>query len=122
MNEKGQGTVGAGEDVMSLTPSPKATQEKQPIETPVEDASQQLLLHGVQLWLLLAALYMSVYLLALELTMLSTIIPTLTNEFHTVADISWYEAAYVLPMYVLTQSIVSGMSLYHQILTILGVS
>ena len=80
--------------------SPNTPQEKQPTETQAEEPGQPLALHGVQLWLLLAVLYMSVYLLALELTMLSTIIPTLTNEFHTVADISWYEAAYVLPMYV----------------------
>ncbi|KAM3458351.1 hypothetical protein MY3296_000557 [Beauveria thailandica] len=28
--------------------------------------------------------------------MLATVIPTLTNEFRTVSDISWYEAAYVV--------------------------
>ena len=66
-----------------------------------EDPGQQqtsLALYGPRLWLLLAVLCLSIYLLALELTMLSTVIPTLTNEFGTVADISWYEAAYVLPL------------------------
>lgn len=60
--------------------------------------TSSLTLHGAQLWLLLAVLYLSVYLLALELTMLSTVVPTLTDEFGTVADISWYESAYVLPL------------------------
>lgn len=100
MNEKDERVLVADEDATSLALSPNAPQEKQHTRAPSEEPSQPLVLHGVQLWLLLAVLYMSVYLLALELTMLSTIIPTLTNEFNTVADISWYEAAYVLPMYV----------------------
>lgn len=77
------------------------TEKRTPLEnvsTPNEDPQSELILHGAQLWLLLGVLYLSVYLLALELTMLSTVIPTLTNEFGTVADISWYESAYVLPL------------------------
>lgn len=67
-------------------------------ETQGVETQNQLVLHGPKLWLLLAVLYMGIYLLSLELTMLATVIPTLTNEFGTVADISWYEAAYVLPL------------------------
>ncbi|KAJ2979656.1 hypothetical protein NQ176_g3114 [Zarea fungicola] len=81
------------------------TEKRTPLEnvsTPNEDPQSELILHGAQLWLLLGVLYLSVYLLALELTMLSTVIPTLTNEFGTVADISWYESAYVLPLCVLS--------------------
>ena len=37
---------------------------------------------------------LGIYLVALELTMLSTVIPTLTNEFGTLNDVSWYESAY----------------------------
>lgn len=59
---------------------------------------EQTTLRGPRLWLLIAALYLGLYLLALELTMLATVIPTLTDEFHTVADISWYETAYVLTL------------------------
>lgn len=67
-------------------------------DSPANEPEQSLLLHGLRLWLLLAVMYLSIYLLALELTMLSTVIPTLTDEFGTVADISWYESAYVLPL------------------------
>ncbi|KAM7223550.1 Major facilitator superfamily domain containing protein [Rhypophila decipiens] len=55
-------------------------------------------LHGPKLWLVIAALYLGIYLVALELTMLSTVIPTLTNEFGTLNDVSWYESAYVLAL------------------------
>ncbi|KAM3523496.1 hypothetical protein MY4038_008159 [Beauveria bassiana] len=59
---------------------------------------EQLTLHGARLWTLVAGLYLGLYLLALELTMLATVIPTLTDEFRTVSDISWYEAAYVVTL------------------------
>ena len=82
--------------------STRSPDEKEPTtqsnDDPSEEPEQNLTLHGLRLWLLLAVLYLGIYLLALELTMLSTVIPTLTDEFHTVADISWYEAAYVLPL------------------------
>ncbi|KAK8150068.1 hypothetical protein G3M48_004272 [Beauveria asiatica] len=51
------------------------------VTTPNKDSQSSLTLHGAQLWLLLGVLYLSVYLLALELTMLSTVVPTLTNKF-----------------------------------------
>ncbi|ETS78443.1 hypothetical protein PFICI_10505 [Pestalotiopsis fici W106-1] len=55
-------------------------------------------LHVLRLWSVIAALYLGIYLVALELTMLSTVLPTLTNEFGTLNDISWYESAYVLAL------------------------
>ncbi len=103
MQHKAEEPRGAGEEVASLSKLPTSgPYEEKPtppqIDSPPEEPSQSLTLHGMRLWLLLAVLYLSIYLLALELTMLSTVIPTLTDEFHTVADISWYESAYVLPL------------------------
>lgn len=50
----------------------------------------------MRLVLLIAGLYLGVYLVALDLMMLSVIVPTLTDAFATVADVSWYESAYVV--------------------------
>ncbi|KAJ6781134.1 hypothetical protein PWT90_04853 [Aphanocladium album] len=66
----------------------------------VEELTVDTTLHGPRLWGLVAVLYLGLYLLALELTMLATVLPTLTNEFHTVSDISWYETAYVVTLFV----------------------
>ncbi|EJP69096.1 MFS transporter, putative [Beauveria bassiana ARSEF 2860] len=74
------------DDAASPTDQQQAQQQEQPT------------LHGARLWTLVAGLYLGLYLLALELTMLATVIPTLTDEFHTVSDISWYEAAYVVTL------------------------
>ncbi|CAI4214281.1 unnamed protein product [Parascedosporium putredinis] len=75
----------------------EATNEQQQ-SPPSSPSSGPPTLHGPRLWLVIAGLYLGIYLVALELTMLSTVIPTLTNEFGTLNDISWYESAYVLAL------------------------
>ncbi|OAQ99457.1 hypothetical protein LLEC1_07793 [Akanthomyces lecanii] len=91
-NEKAGHT--ATEANIARIESPDAPTDQQEVQR----SEEQLTLHGPQLWTLIAGLYLGLYLLALELTMLSTVIPTLTSEFHTVSDISWYEAAYVVTL------------------------
>ncbi|EGX88299.1 MFS transporter, putative [Cordyceps militaris CM01] len=90
----GAATAGTSTPALALPDAEKQQPEEQA-------PAASLTLHGARLWLILAVLCLSIYLLALELTMLSTVVPTLTDEFGTVADISWYEAAYVLPLCVL---------------------
>ncbi|TQV91822.1 MFS transporter [Cordyceps javanica] len=88
-DEKGP-QIGAVEEAGLTETHSKDAPANQP-ETDTATAA----LHGPRLWGLVAVLYLGLYLLALELTMLSTVLPTLTEEFHTVADISWYETACV---------------------------
>ena len=75
-----------------------ASQKEQQESIPSPPSPPLPTLHGLRLWLVIAGLYLGIYLVALELTMLSTIVPTLTNEFGTLNDISWYESAYVLAL------------------------
>ncbi|KXX80343.1 putative HC-toxin efflux carrier TOXA [Madurella mycetomatis] len=58
-------------------------------------------LHGPQLWAVVGGMMLGVYLVGLDLTMLSTIVPTLTDYFGTINDVAWYETAYVLAVCVL---------------------
>ncbi|KAK3378346.1 major facilitator superfamily domain-containing protein [Podospora didyma] len=53
-------------------------------------------LHGIRLWLVIGGMLLGVYLVGLDMTMMSTIDPTLTDYFGTIVDVSWYEASYVL--------------------------
>ncbi|KAL2844175.1 major facilitator superfamily domain-containing protein [Aspergillus pseudoustus] len=53
-------------------------------------------LHGLALWTLIGGLMLGVYLVGLDMTLLATVTPTLTDYFRTVSDVSWYETAYVL--------------------------
>jgi hypothetical protein len=106
--------MGTKDEILTTEPTVAAAQENShqqhhedaKLEPPVEvqDAPTfppspgATVLHGLRLWLVIAGLYLGIYLLALELTMLSTILPTLTNEFGTLNDVSWYESAYVLAL------------------------
>ncbi|GAB1316331.1 hypothetical protein MFIFM68171_06541 [Madurella fahalii] len=53
-------------------------------------------IHGPKLWILVGGMMLGVYLVGLDLTMISTIVPTLTDYFSTLNDVAWYETAYVL--------------------------
>ncbi|KAL2167049.1 hypothetical protein VTG60DRAFT_1845 [Thermothelomyces hinnuleus] len=53
-------------------------------------------LHGLRQWILIGGMYLGVYLVGLDLTMISTIVPSLTDYFGTINDVSWYETAYAV--------------------------
>ena len=45
---------------------------------------------GLALVILIIALCLSMFLIALDQTIIATAIPKITDDFHTVADIGWY--------------------------------
>ncbi|KAI0852301.1 major facilitator superfamily protein [Daldinia vernicosa] len=47
---------------------------------------------------IMAALYLAVFLVTLDQNIISTAIPSITNEFHSLDDIGWYGSAYLLTM------------------------
>ncbi|CAK7232100.1 hypothetical protein SCUCBS95973_008148 [Sporothrix curviconia] len=49
-----------------------------------------------KLTLLLVSVMTSIFLVALDRTIISTAIPEITNEFHSLPDIGWYASAYLL--------------------------
>jgi hypothetical protein len=51
---------------------------------------------GPRVVLILAALCMSVFLVALDQTIISTAIPKITDEFQSINDIGWYGSSYLL--------------------------
>lgn len=52
--------------------------------------------HGPKLWLILGALCLAVFLVALDQTIISTAIPKITDHFRSVKDIGWYGSSYLL--------------------------
>ncbi|KAJ7454683.1 putative efflux pump antibiotic resistance protein [Mycena latifolia] len=52
--------------------------------------------HGMKLGLLTLALCLSVFLLALDNTIISTAIPKITDQFNSLDDVGWYGSAYLL--------------------------
>ncbi|QDS76389.1 hypothetical protein FKW77_003619 [Venturia effusa] len=53
-------------------------------------------LSGVHLVALLLSLMISVFLFALDMTILSNAIPSITGSFHSLADVTWYSSAFSL--------------------------
>ncbi|KAK4153860.1 MFS thioclapurine efflux transporter tcpA [Chaetomidium leptoderma] len=51
---------------------------------------------GFKLTMIVISLCMSLFLCGLDQTVITTAVPIITNEFHTLEDIGWYTAAYLL--------------------------
>lgn len=45
--------------------------------------------HGLKLWIILGALCLAVFLVALDQTIISTAIPKITDRFKSIQDIGW---------------------------------
>ncbi|RSL61450.1 hypothetical protein CEP54_006226 [Fusarium duplospermum] len=51
---------------------------------------------GVRLVLLMTSVFIGMFLVALDKLIISTVIPAITDEFHSANDIGWYGTAYLL--------------------------
>lgn len=51
---------------------------------------------GITLFLILISLCAATFLVALDATIIATAIPTITSRFNSLADVAWYNAAYLL--------------------------
>lgn len=51
---------------------------------------------GVRLILITAGLMLSIFLAALDSTIISTAIPSITSDFGSIANIAWYSSAYIV--------------------------
>ncbi|RSL53043.1 hypothetical protein CEP53_007890 [Fusarium sp. AF-6] len=59
-------------------------------------ANDQAFISGGKLALILAALYATMFLVALDRTIIGTAVPRISTEFHALDDISWYASAYLI--------------------------
>jgi hypothetical protein len=53
-------------------------------------------IEGLRLFLTTAALCMAVFCFALDVTIIATAIPRITDQFHSLQDIGWYGSAFLL--------------------------
>lgn len=51
---------------------------------------------SLKFWLILLSAFVSMFLVALDRTIISTAIPTITDDFNSLGDIGWYGSAYML--------------------------
>ncbi|KAL4778169.1 major facilitator superfamily domain-containing protein [Aspergillus varians] len=73
--------------------------ETKPSEQPggeYDDAEKNYQPRSPKFWLILLGMYLSIFLVAIDRTIIATAIPSISNEFHSIKDIGWYGSAYML--------------------------
>ncbi|KAL3423790.1 major facilitator superfamily transporter [Phlyctema vagabunda] len=88
-------TMNVGETMESSTSTHINEKDTKEHETEAEEGDDAYP-HGLKLVVILAALCLSVFLVALDQTIISTAIPKITDRFHSIKDIGWYGSAYLL--------------------------
>ncbi|KAI8312748.1 Efflux pump roqT [Colletotrichum sp. SAR11_240] len=78
--------------------------------TTQDDEDESRYLTGAQLWLVLASLCLSVFLVALDQTIIAPALGAITSEFASIRDIGWYGSSYLM-----TQTVLQPLygSIYH---------
>ncbi|TVY62266.1 Efflux pump mlcE [Lachnellula suecica] len=74
-----------------------AEEKAAPNILPTEDANKEpVWAHGLQLWIIMVAVTLVVFLMLLDGTIIVAAVPRITDDFHSLSDIGWYGAAYQL--------------------------
>lgn len=71
----------------------KEAEKQDAIEAEKQD---KLEIEGTHLYILIGAILLGAYSMAINGTILGTALPSITAEFHTVDDIGWYATAYLI--------------------------
>ncbi|KAJ7284548.1 MFS transporter [Mycena rebaudengoi] len=87
-------------DTLNGDTPPRSISEKEKIESAtapsVHDLNEDDFPHGIKLVLLTVALCLSVFLVALDNTIIATAIPKITDQFQSLDDVGWYGSSYLL--------------------------
>ncbi|KAI1328764.1 major facilitator superfamily domain-containing protein [Xylariaceae sp. FL0255] len=79
-------TVVADDNANELTTAPTTTSTRTNHEYPT----------GIRLALVLSSVFVSIFLVSLDRLIITTAIPKITDEFHSLPDVGWYGSAYLL--------------------------
>ncbi|KAF1994638.1 major facilitator superfamily, general substrate transporter [Amniculicola lignicola CBS 123094] len=88
-------------DSASTSPPPELDKVDAEIEKPSEQdgGTDEIEYPPVStMWLVLMALYISIFLIALDKTIIAPAVPYITNTFHTLSDIGWYASSYMVTL------------------------
>ncbi|KAI1926777.1 hypothetical protein LOZ23_003588 [Ophidiomyces ophidiicola] len=66
------------------------------LDTTCQNAEEENYPHGMKLAVIVGSLAASVFLVALDETIITTAIPKITDDFHSINDIGWYGSAYFM--------------------------
>ena len=83
--------------VNEVQPIPTDKSEEGQTDTPPSaNHEEDSHLTGLPLYALLASLFLIIIIVTLDISILSTAIPRITDSFHTIADIGWYGSSFLI--------------------------
>lgn len=89
------------DDFHSPTPEIKA-EHSSPDDVPEMDTLSRIATsdypHGFKIAFIMVALVLSIFLVALDMTIVATAIPRITDEFHSLNQVGWYGSAFFLTL------------------------
>ncbi|CAJ2512383.1 Uu.00g053980.m01.CDS01 [Anthostomella pinea] len=77
-------------------PKPSSGPAPAPAPPPGQDAEKNYQPKTLKFWSILVSIFLALFLVALDRTIIGTASPTITQEFHSLGDIGWYGSAYQL--------------------------
>ncbi|KAI0808622.1 major facilitator superfamily domain-containing protein [Xylaria sp. FL0064] len=80
----------------TLAPPTEHSRSSTPDPVPGPEATLSTYPSGYALWLVIAALVSSIFLISLDMTIVATAIPSITNEFGGIQDQSWYGSVFYM--------------------------
>ncbi|KAI0485983.1 MFS general substrate transporter [Xylaria cf. heliscus] len=83
-------------DRTASAPAPAPAQSSGPMRLPDDDAEQRFQPKSFKFWSVIISIFLALFLVALDRTIIGTATPQITQEFHSLGDIGWYGSAYQL--------------------------
>ena len=80
----------------SADQAPTGDKPVQSVDDQYEDAEKNYQPKSLKFWTIMIGMYLSIFLVALDRTIIATAIPKITDEFNSIEDIGWYGSAYML--------------------------
>merc|ERR1712000_244530 len=88
---------GVQEDSQIRPPTPEQSQPDPAAALEKVTSNVEVYPKGLKLASILLSIYLSVFLVALDRTIIATALPKITDEFNSFGDIGWYNAGFLLP-------------------------
>jgi MFS family permease len=86
----------ASSEQSSVDQAPTSDKPTQSVDDQYEDAEKNYQPKSLKFWTIMIGMYLSIFLVALDRTIIATAIPKITDEFNSIEDIGWYGSAYML--------------------------
>lgn len=76
--------------------TPEENVESSTSETPKDGSEDMYKPKSLKFWLIILSAFVSMFLVALDRTILATAVPRITDDFNSLGDVGWYGSGYML--------------------------